>query len=49
MSSSRLSKEWWEDPVSFLIQFWWVILLVIVIGLTLYFTREWWMPLLGLV
>jgi fatty acid desaturase len=48
MASSRLGKEWWEDFVSFLIQFWWVILLVIAIGLTLYFLRDWWMPLLGL-
>lgn len=48
MASKKLDKEWWENPVTFLIQFWWVILLIIVIGLALYFLRDFWMPLLGL-
>ena len=49
MGSSKLSKEWWEDLVVFLIRFWWAILLVIAIALVLYFTRNLWLFALGMI
>lgn len=43
-----MNEQWWEGPVTFLCRFWWVILLIIVLALTAYFTRDLWMPALGL-
>ena len=43
-----MNKEWWEDPVRFVNDYWWVFLLIIVLALTAYLTRGYWLPLLGL-
>lgn len=43
-----MEEEWWERPTCFICDYGWIILLVIILGLALYFTRNMWMPLLGL-
>ncbi|GAB4480151.1 MAG: hypothetical protein OHK0031_01080 [Anaerolineales bacterium] len=42
-----MNAEWWEEPVRFVCNWWWVLLLVLVLGLALYFSRDLWWPLLG--
>jgi hypothetical protein len=44
-----MRKEWWEEPACIICDFWWLILIVVVLGLTAYFTRNFWIPLLGLI
>lgn len=44
-----MNPEWWEGPSRFVCNWWWLILLVIVLGLVAYFTAPYWLPLLGLV
>lgn len=41
-----MQAAWWEGIVRFLDRFWWVIVLIVVLGLTAYFTRDLWMPAL---
>jgi hypothetical protein len=41
-------KKWWEDPLGFVCDYWWIFLILILLGLVIYFTRTTWMPLLGL-
>lgn len=43
-----MHKKWWEDPMAFIVDYWWLFLIIIVLGLGIYFTRSYWMPLLGL-
>jgi hypothetical protein len=43
-----MNEPMWEGPVCFLCNYWWVILLVIVLGVVAYFTSPYWLPLLGL-
>jgi hypothetical protein len=43
-----MNAEWWEDIVRFICGWWWLILLVVVLGLAAFFTRDLWLPLLGL-
>jgi len=43
-----MNEAWWEGIAAFLCRFWWVILLVVALALTAYFTRDYWLPLLGL-
>ena len=43
-----MQPEWWEGPVRFVNDYWWFFLLIIVLALTAYFTRDYWLPLLGL-
>lgn len=43
-----MDRKPWEGIVSFLCGYWWVLLIVIALILTLIFTRNLWMPLLGL-
>ncbi len=45
---SDLSEKWWERPASFITDNWWWMLLILVLILTAYFTRAYWIPLLGL-
>lgn len=42
-----MSDRWYDGLVIFITDFWWLILAVIVLALTAYFTRGWWLPLLG--
>ncbi len=42
-----MNEEWWEKPTCFVCDYWWVLLLVIVLALTAFFTRDLWLPLLG--
>jgi hypothetical protein len=42
-----MSEPWWEGLANFLCRFWWVFLIILVLLLTLYFTRIYWLPLLG--
>lgn len=42
-----MNAEWWEDLVRFICGWWWLMLLILVMGLALYFSRDAWMPLLG--
>jgi hypothetical protein len=44
-----MDRAWWEGPTAFLCDYWWVILIVIVLAITAYFTRDYWLPLIGLV
>lgn len=41
-------KRWWEDFVWFVCDWWWLILIVLAVGLGAYFTRNLWLPLLVL-
>lgn len=43
-----MPKKWYEDVMSALCDFWWVLLIFLVLGLVLYFTGIYWLPLLGL-
>lgn len=43
-----MNAEWWEGMVRFICGWWWVLLLLLVLALTAYFTRAYWLPLLGL-
>jgi len=38
-----------EKLVCFLCDYWWVLLIIIVLGLTAYFTRNLWLPLFAMV
>lgn len=42
-----MQPQWWEGPVRFLDRFWWVLLLLVVLSLTAYFTRDTWGPAVG--
>lgn len=43
-----MNEEWWERPTCFICDYGWIILLIIILALALFFTRNLWMPLLGL-
>jgi|YNPNPStandDraft_1061719.scaffolds.fasta_scaffold21778_3 hypothetical protein len=43
-----MNAEPWEDIVRFICGWWWLILLIIALGLTAYFTRNLWLGWLGL-
>lgn len=42
-----MNEPWWEGIVTFINDYWWVLLLIVALGLTAYFTRDYWLPLLG--
>jgi len=42
-----VNEEWWERPVCFVCDYWWALLLAIVLALAAYFTRGYWLPLLS--
>ena len=43
-----MQKPWWEGIASFLCGFWWLVLLIIVLILAVYFTRDQWLcPIFG--
>jgi len=39
-----MNEKWWERPTCFLCNYWWLLLLVVVLGLTAYFSRGFWFP-----
>lgn len=39
-----MREEWWERPVCYVCNYWWVILLLILLALAAYFTRPVWLP-----
>ena len=41
-----MNAEWWEGFVRFICGWWWVLLLVLVLSLAAFFTRDLWLPLL---
>jgi hypothetical protein len=43
-----MNEDWWERPVCWLCDFWWVLLLLLVLLATALFTRHIWLPWLGL-
>lgn len=47
-----MNEEWWESPACWVCDYWWALLLIVVLALTAFFTRDFWLPamisLLGL-
>jgi len=43
-----MNDEWWERPTCWICDYGWIIALIIIIALVLFFTRNMWMPVLGL-
>jgi hypothetical protein len=41
-----MNPEWWEGPVRFLHSFWWLLLILVVLAVFAYFTRNYWLPVL---
>jgi hypothetical protein len=41
-----MEKKWWEGIISFLCDFWWIIAIILAVGLAIYFTRDLWMTML---
>lgn len=39
-----MNESWWERPVCFVCNYWWALLLALVLLLTVFFTRDLWMP-----
>jgi hypothetical protein len=39
-----MNEDWWERPVCWLCDFWWIPLLLLLAGLAAFFTREAWIP-----
>lgn len=39
-----MEESWWEKPVCYLCDYWWLGLLLLVATLTAYFTRGYWLP-----
>jgi len=42
-----MNRKWWERPACFLCDHWWALLLAFALVLAAYFTRGYWLPLLG--
>ncbi len=43
-----MKKEWWEDTICYICDYWWAILSTLILMLAVYFTRRFWLPLIGL-
>lgn len=39
-----MNERWWESPVCFVCNYWWGILIAIVLVLAAFFTRNYWLP-----
>ena len=39
-----MREEWWERPVCFVCKYWWAILLVLLLVLAAYLSRDYWLP-----
>lgn len=44
-----MQKKAYEDVMAVLCDYWWVLLILLILGLALYFTRMYWLPLLGFI
>lgn len=42
-----MEERWWEHPVCFICDYWWALLIVIVLLLSVFFTRGIWLPIVG--
>jgi hypothetical protein len=42
-----MNPKWWERPTCFICDYWWVLLGSVVLVLAAYFTRGYWLPMLG--
>jgi len=40
-----VNEEWWESPVCFVCDRWWILLIGLIAALAAYFTRDYWLPL----
>lgn len=43
-----MNEEFWEKPVCFICDYGWILGIIIILGIILYLTRDYWMPLIGL-
>ena len=43
-----MKEEWWESPVCYLCDYWWALLLGLILALAAYFSREYWLPIFDL-
>lgn len=43
-----MNERWWEAPARFLADWWWLCLIILVLLITAYFTRSYWLPVIGL-
>ena len=39
-----MHEDWWERPVCYICDYWWAFLIALVLILTGWFTRDYWMP-----
>lgn len=39
-----MNAAWWEGPVRFVGDYWWILLIVLVLALTAYLLRDLWLP-----
>jgi len=39
IEEARMNEEWWEGLVRFITDYWWIVVLILLIGLLAYFTR----------
>ncbi|MHC1740533.1 MAG: hypothetical protein AB9897_05420 [Anaerolineaceae bacterium] len=46
--SNWINQKAWEPIAAFVNDYWWIFALVIGLGLILFFTRNLWLPLLGM-
>lgn len=42
-----MKEKWWEQPTCFLCDWWWAILLAVIVGTTLFLSRGMWIPYFG--
>jgi hypothetical protein len=43
-----MNKKWWEAPTCLICDKWWLFLIIIIIVATAFFTRDLWLPLIGI-
>ncbi len=39
-----MNESWWERPACYICDYWWAMLLLLVLALTAWFTRSYWLP-----
>ena len=44
-----MDKKLFDGFMEFVCDFWWIFVILLAIALALYFTRAYWLPLLGLI
>lgn len=48
LKDRKMDESLWEAPVCWLCDYWWVVLSAIILVLAAYFTRSYWLPLIGM-